>query len=104
MWCVVLLLQAIPLLKESIQRAYGMKGEKVVAENFAAVDGALKDLKKIDIPISWHSMGAGMGHGGLSRKITASSSSSTNGSGSSSYIKDIVRPMLALEGDAMPVR
>ena len=94
------LFQAIPLLKESIQRAYGMKGEKVVAENFAAVDGALKNLKAIDIPALWHSKFATSGNGSSSK----SGSSSSNGNGSSSYLKDIVRPMLALEGDGMPVR
>lgn len=29
--------QAIPMLKESIVKAYGKKGEKVVAQNHAAV-------------------------------------------------------------------
>lgn len=46
-------LQAIPLLKESIKKAYGKKGEKVVAQNCAAVDAALDRLVKVDIPPGW---------------------------------------------------
>jgi hypothetical protein len=45
--------QAIPLLKESIKKAYGKKGEKVVQQNWDAVDGALDKLVKIEIPEGW---------------------------------------------------
>ena len=47
------LLQAIPLLKASIKKAYGKKGDKIVNMNYAAVDKALEKLVKIDIPQGW---------------------------------------------------
>jgi hypothetical protein len=43
----------VPLLKESIRKAYGKKGEKVVMQNCAAVDGAVSALVKIDVPAAW---------------------------------------------------
>lgn len=45
--------QAIPLLKDSIKKAYGKKGDKIVNMNYAAVDTALDKLVKIDIPAGW---------------------------------------------------
>ncbi|QXX76500.1 pyruvate:ferredoxin (flavodoxin) oxidoreductase [Methylovirgula sp. HY1] len=41
---------AIKHIKESIRKTYGLKGEKVVAENFAAVDGTLERLFEIKVP------------------------------------------------------
>ncbi len=46
-------MQAIPLLKDSIKKAYGKKGDKIVNMNYAAVDKALEHLVKIDIPEGW---------------------------------------------------
>jgi pyruvate-ferredoxin/flavodoxin oxidoreductase len=43
----------VPLLKESIRKAYGKKGDRVVAMNYAAVDAALERLAPIDIPAGW---------------------------------------------------
>lgn len=45
--------QAIPLLKDSIKKAYGKKGDKIVNMNNAAVDMALDKLIAIDIPEGW---------------------------------------------------
>jgi hypothetical protein len=50
---VVPMESAVPLLKESIRKAYGKKGEKVVMQNCAAVDGAVSALVKIDVPAAW---------------------------------------------------
>ena len=46
-------MQAIPLLKDSIKKAYGKKGDKVVNMNYAAVDKAMERLVKIEIPAGW---------------------------------------------------
>jgi hypothetical protein len=50
---VVPMESAVPLLKESIRKAYGKKGEKVVMQNCAAVDGAVSALIKIEVPAAW---------------------------------------------------
>ena len=42
-------------LKDSISKAYGKKGEKVVNMNYAAIDKGLESLVKIDVPESWKS-------------------------------------------------
>ncbi|MBE7009953.1 MAG: pyruvate:ferredoxin (flavodoxin) oxidoreductase [Ruminococcaceae bacterium] len=50
---VIPLDQAVPLLKDAINRTYGKKGQKIVDMNCQAVDAALDALVKIDIPASW---------------------------------------------------
>ena len=44
---------AINYLKDSIQKAYGKKGEQVVAMNNAAVDKGIDALVEINIPTNW---------------------------------------------------
>jgi pyruvate-ferredoxin/flavodoxin oxidoreductase len=42
--------QAIKAIKDAIKKTYGSKGDKVVNMNYAAVDGAVGALKKVDYP------------------------------------------------------
>ncbi len=42
--------EAIEQIKKAIKKTYGKKGEAVVQKNFAAVDGTLDNLYKIDVP------------------------------------------------------
>ena len=42
--------EAIVKIKESIRKTYGKRGEPVVRQNFAAVDGALEHLHEIAVP------------------------------------------------------
>ncbi|MEA3297217.1 MAG: pyruvate:ferredoxin (flavodoxin) oxidoreductase, partial [candidate division Zixibacteria bacterium] len=42
--------KAIEAIKNAIKKTYGGKGEKVVNMNYAAVDGAVDALKKVDYP------------------------------------------------------
>ena len=42
--------EAIAAIKNAIVKTYGAKGEKVVNMNFAAVDGAMEALRKVDYP------------------------------------------------------
>ena len=44
---------AIDYLKKAIVKEYGDKGENVVKMNYAAVDGALERLHKVEIPAEW---------------------------------------------------
>ena len=78
---------AIDYLKKSIQKAYGKKGEQVVAMNIAAVDKAIDALKPVNYPSSWAETTQGA-------EITFNDPP---------YIRDMVRPMLAQKGDDIPV-
>jgi pyruvate-ferredoxin/flavodoxin oxidoreductase len=42
--------EAITQIKKSIRKTYGSKGEKVVQQNFSAVDDTLAQLHEVDIP------------------------------------------------------
>jgi pyruvate-ferredoxin/flavodoxin oxidoreductase len=42
--------EAIDKIKKSIQKTYGKRGERVVRQNFAAVDAALAHLHEIQVP------------------------------------------------------
>ncbi|MEA3456220.1 MAG: pyruvate:ferredoxin (flavodoxin) oxidoreductase [Campylobacterota bacterium] len=42
--------EAIAKIKESIESTYGKKGKKVIEMNYAAVDGTLDNLYKIEVP------------------------------------------------------
>ena len=42
--------QAIEEIKRSIKKTYGKRGEAVVKQNYAAVDSALENMFKIDVP------------------------------------------------------
>ena len=59
-------MQAIPLLKDSIKKAYGKKGDKVVNMNYAAVDKAMERLVKIEIPAGWGREEVSQGEGWVS--------------------------------------
>ncbi|MCY6958088.1 pyruvate:ferredoxin (flavodoxin) oxidoreductase [Clostridium brassicae] len=45
---------AVKYLKESIEKTYGRKGEKIVEMNKNAVDRGIRSLIKINVPISWN--------------------------------------------------
>jgi pyruvate-ferredoxin/flavodoxin oxidoreductase len=44
--------EAIAQIKKAIRKSYGGKGEQVVRMNFAAVDGALERLHRIEVPVA----------------------------------------------------
>ncbi len=45
--------EAIGLLKKSIKKAYGKKGDKIVVMNVGGVDKALESVTQIKYPASW---------------------------------------------------
>ena len=79
---------AIKYLKDSITKAYGKKGEKVVNMNFKAVEAEMEALVKVEVPQSWAS---------------ASETVQENNSNEPDFIKNILRPVNAQEGDSLPV-
>ena len=80
--------EAIPLLKDAIQRTYGKKGEKIVSMNCEAVDKALDALVKIDVPESWKN---------AEIKDTRKENEAPD------FIKNIVEPINAQRGNKLPV-
>ncbi len=91
---------AVALLKDSIKKTYGSKGDKIVNMNIAAVDGALNALQEVQYPASWAE----------ASESCCSSAGSTCGCGCGvhgdqdpDYITNVVRPILAQQGDKLPV-
>ena len=79
--------EATQYLKDSISKAYGKKGEKVVNMNYEAVEQGKNALVQINIPSSW---------------ATATDDDNTN-TQEPEFITNILRPMNAQEGDSLPV-
>ena len=80
--------EAVEYLKDSIKKAYGKKGEKVVNMNFEAVEAGLNALVKIDVPDNWSN---------------AEELEMAVDSDEPEFIKNILRPMNAQEGNNLPV-
>ncbi|WP_373598823.1 pyruvate:ferredoxin (flavodoxin) oxidoreductase [Paraclostridium bifermentans] len=78
--------EAVEHLKDSIKKAYGKKGEKVVNMNYEAVEKGMNSVVKIDIPESWKN-----------------SKDDCIEADEPEFIKNILRPMNAQEGDNLPV-
>jgi pyruvate-ferredoxin/flavodoxin oxidoreductase len=79
---------AIGYLKDQIQQLFGKKGENIVKMNWDAVDRTLDNLKQIDYPASWAEASAG-GSGG-DTEVPA-------------WVEQVMRPMIANQGDKLPV-
>ena len=80
--------EAVEYLKDSIKKAYGKKGEKVVNMNFEAVEAGLNALVKIEVPANWSN---------------AEELEMAVDSDEPEFIKNILRPMNAQEGNNLPV-
>ena len=91
--------KAVELLKDSIKKTYGSKGDKIVDMNIQAVDKTLAALNEVQVPATW-----------LEAKDEAKDQASACGCGCGpdcdcepEYIRDVVKPILAQEGDKLPV-
>ncbi|MCJ7772476.1 MAG: pyruvate:ferredoxin (flavodoxin) oxidoreductase, partial [Desulfobacterales bacterium] len=78
---------AIVYLKDQIEKMFGIKGEKIVNMNNAAVDKTLDNLVEIKYPSSWADAG----------------DSSTEDQEISDFVKNVMNPILAQQGDKLPV-
>lgn len=79
--------EAVELLKNSVEKAYGNKGQKIVAMNIAAIDQGLEALHKVNVPSLW----------------TDAKDEPTPVKEEPDFIKEIQRPMERHEGDELPV-
>ncbi|OUI78765.1 pyruvate-flavodoxin oxidoreductase [Commensalibacter intestini] len=80
--------QAIKSIKAHIQKSYGRKGEHVVQQNYAAVDGALKYLQQVAVPAKATS---------VIEKMPLVPANSPE------FIQKVTAKMFAAEGDSIPV-
>ncbi|NLC66566.1 MAG: pyruvate:ferredoxin (flavodoxin) oxidoreductase [Clostridium sp.] len=78
---------ALSYLKEAVVSSYGKKGEKIVNMNNEAIDIGVKSLNSVEIPENW-------------KTETDKDKAELN---VPDFIKDILIPMNAQEGDALPV-
>ncbi|WP_406677452.1 pyruvate:ferredoxin (flavodoxin) oxidoreductase [Moorella sp. ACPs] len=80
---------AIKYIKDSIVKTYGKKGEQIVNMNLAAVDRALEGLEEIKYPAAW------------AEALDEAAATTTNDE--PEFIRKVVRPIMALKGDQLPV-
>ena len=78
---------AIKYLKEAIEKTYGKKGKDIVEMNWKAVDTALDKIKKINYPDSW-------------KLLTSKNEKEIK---EPDFVKNVMNPMLAQQGDKLPV-
>ena len=79
--------EAVALLKDSIKKTYGSKGDKIVNMNIEAVEQAVDALREIAYPESWAKLAAGL----------------PAFTDENDYVREVVRPILAQEGNKLPV-
>ena len=79
--------QAVEYLKDSIAKAYGKKGEKVVNMNYEAVERGINSLVKINVPAEWANA--------TDDKVEEVEEPY--------FIKNILRPITGQQGNKLPV-
>jgi pyruvate-ferredoxin/flavodoxin oxidoreductase len=80
--------QAIEKIKQAIHKTFIKKGQNVVDMNFAAVDRTLENLHKVDVP---------------SQVTSDFEMPSPVGEGAPEFVENVLGPMIAGRGDALPV-
>jgi len=81
--------EAIAKIKEAIKKTYGKRGAKVVEMNYAAVDRALENLHKIEVPAEATS--------------TIEMRPPVKGREVPEYVQNVIAKMILREGDNLPV-
>ena len=80
--------KAVEAIKGAIQKSYGKKGEKIVAMNNAAVDGALARVFEVKVP------------GSVTSKIKMPPVVSKD---APEFVQNVTAEIMALHGDKLPV-
>ncbi len=81
---------AVELLKGAIKKTYGKKGDDIVSMNYAAVDMAAEALHKVEVPAEW-------------ANIDVEEAAKGGCPATPAFIKEVVQPMNAQQGDKLPV-
>ena len=80
--------EALARIKESVEKAYGKRGPVIVERNFAAIDRSLQELTEVEVPESVTCFGP---------------SGITVPDDAPDFVKRVTVPLLAGEGDLLPV-
>ena len=80
--------EAIGQIKKAIEKTYGKRGEAVVLKNYAAVDQTLVNLHEVKVP--------GKVTSTFTRRAPVSAEAPA-------FVRDVLGPMIAFEGDSVPV-
>jgi pyruvate-ferredoxin/flavodoxin oxidoreductase len=80
--------EAIEQIKKAIEKTYGKRGEAVVLKNYAAVDQTLINLHEIKVPSKVTST--------ITRRAPVPAEAPA-------FVRDVLGPMIAFEGDTLPV-
>ncbi len=79
--------QAVDYMKKMAYKSFAKKGDAIVQMNYNAIDSAEANLVKIEVPASWK---------------TATTGAPMADVADNKYFKEIVHPILTLEGDKLP--
>lgn len=85
--------KAVEYMKDAIRKTYGRKGEDIVSMNCKAVDSGVTHIHKVEIPESWKD----------AEEVAVEHSVETNREDLKRYVKDVLIPSAAMEGDSVPV-
>ena len=80
--------EAIDQIKKAIKKTYGKRGEAVVQQNYAAVDQSLANLHEVKVP--------GKVTSSICRRAPVPAEAPA-------FVRDVLGPMIAFEGDTVPV-
>lgn len=80
--------QAVEYMKAAITKSYGKKGDTILNMNYAAVDKGVNGAVKIDVPAEW---------------ANAVDEEAKAERPKTDFVKNVVDPMNAQEGDKLPV-
>ena len=80
--------EAIDAIKKAIKKTYGKRGEAVVQKNFAAVDGSLANLHRVEVPAQASSVSE------LRPPVPAQAPE---------FVQNVLAPMIFGTGDDLPV-
>lgn len=84
---------AIKFMKDAATKSYGRKGEKIVKMNHDAIDAGAQAVKKVEVPAAW----ANATDEVKETVVTGDREDLV------SFVKDLLTPMNAQRGDALPV-
>jgi pyruvate-ferredoxin/flavodoxin oxidoreductase len=79
---------AVEFMKDAVVKSFGSKGEKVVSMNHAAIAEGASNIKKIEVPADW---------------ATAVDAPKEENKNLPDYVKNILIPCNAQQGDSLPV-
>ena len=79
--------QAVDYMKKMAYKSFAKKGDAIVQMNYNAIDSAESNLIKIEVPASWKTIETGAPMADVA---------------DNKYFKEIVHPIIALEGDKLP--